>query len=144
MKDFSQGAKYLNLIQHRFPRVLRQTKIKFERRGNARNDTSIRITPLLSATKSHQFDSRGSLVKFVDHVCHKLVHIYIKEGLLFESRDANHPILDIIGHNLPLLECRDSVHREILYLEINQFREGMQYLDRRHLPNKVVERCSFL
>ena len=106
--------------------MLSKTKTKSERGGNARNDPVINITTLNSETKYHQFDP-------------KLLFV----GLRFESRDANHPVLERIRHALLLLECGASVHRELMTREMNHFRIDMLYLERRHRTNKVLERCSF-
>ena len=110
MKDFSQGFKYLNLIQRRVPRVLRQANTKLERRVNSWTDRDIKVTPFCIAKKSHQFDPRGSLCELVSHVCCNLVHIPVKELLRFEGCDANHPVLDGIGHSLRLLDYIAGVH----------------------------------
>ena len=104
---------------------------------------AIKVTPLSSATKYHQFDPGGPLGVFIAPVYRNLVHIYIEVGQCFKSCDANHPVLDRIGHNIRLLECIASVHRELLDNEINQFREGMQYLERRHRSKEVLKKCRF-
>ena len=103
MKDFGRGDKYLNIIQHQVPRVLRQANTKLERRGNTQTDTDIKVTPLLSAKKSSHFDPRGSFCGFVAHFCCNLVHISVEEGLRFEVRDANHLVLDGSLNDLRLL-----------------------------------------
>ena len=123
--------------------MLGQETTKLKRRGNAWTDPAIKVTTLRSATKSHQFDTGVLLGRFIAHVCGNLIHVFIEEGLRSESRDANHPVSDRIGHALRLLECISSVHREMLAHERNQFGGGMQSLERRHLPNKVLGLCSF-
>ena len=103
MKDFSRVAKYLNLIRHQFPRVLRQGKKKLEGRGNSWTYPSINVTHLRSATKSHQFEPRVLLGGLVAHVCRNLVYISVEESLQFKGLDSNHPVSDRSGHNLRLL-----------------------------------------
>ena len=105
--------------------MLRQTGKKLKRRGSSRTDPAIKVTPLCSATKPHKFDPGRLLGGFVPHVCCNLINISIEEGLRFESRDANHPASDRILHALRLLECGDSVHRELLDHEMHQFVGGM-------------------
>ena len=80
---------------------------------------------------------------FVARVCRNIIHIYIKEGLRFKSRDENHPVSDRIGHALRHLGCRTIVHRELLDHEMNQFGGGMKSPKRRHYPNKVLKQCGF-
>ena len=123
------------------PKSAEASEEKLEIIGNTQTDTAIEVDPIRSATDYHQFDLGELLGGFVSHVFRNLVHIYINEGLQFEGRDANHPVSDIIGHALRLLECRAGFHRDILSHEMDQFGLVMQPLDHRHRPNKVLERC---
>ena len=101
--------------------MLWQAKEKLERIGNARIDPDIKVTTLCISTKYHQFYPGGSFGRFVSHICCNLVHIYIKEGLWFNSRDGNHPVSDGIGKALRLLGCRASFHKEMLSHKMDQF-----------------------
>ena len=94
--------------------MLRQPKTKLEIRGTTQTDPNIKVTLLQIATKPHQIYLARLLGVFVAHVCCDLIHISIDEGLRFEIIDAKHPVLDRIIHAMRLLECRASVHRELL------------------------------
>ena len=144
MKDFSQGAKYLNLIRRQVPRVLRQEKTELEIRGNSRTEPDIKVPPLHSATKSHHFGPRGTLCGFIAQAGRNLVHISVEECLRFDGCNANHLVSDGSGHALHFLECRAGVHKELMAHELDPFGVSMQYLERRHRPNNMIERCRFL
>ena len=124
--------------------MLSQVKTELEGRGNSWTYPDIKFTPLWIANKSNQFDPRRLIYGLAAHVCRKFVHIFVEELLWFKGRDANYPVSYGSVHSLSLLELIVVIYMDLLDHEVDQFRGGIQPLERRHRPNKVLGRCKFL